>query len=85
MWTGLWATFFALIHTPLRWPLFLKTYRVWRIFDNPSMKNLNLSNKRMLGYVAAVLGANYIVLAIWYIVDKPEPTPERVSLDRAAL
>ena len=73
-----WRPAFLLLAACLLFaPLFLKTYRVWRIFDNPSMKNLNLSNKRMLGYIASVLGVNYIILAIWYIVETPEPTPER--------
>lgn len=41
--------------TMLYGPLVLKTWKVWKVFDNPSLKELRLSNSRLIGYLALVI------------------------------
>jgi len=46
-------------------PLFLKAYRVWRIFENPKLKHLVISTVFLLKVLASVLFVELVWLAIW--------------------
>jgi hypothetical protein len=46
-------------------PLFLKAYRVWRIFENPKLKHLVITNMMLFKLVCAVLLLEIVWLAVW--------------------
>jgi len=57
-------TWFVLAFSLMLAPLIVKTWRIWRIFDNPSMKNINLSKQAILMRVAKLMVANAAIIAL---------------------
>jgi gamma-aminobutyric acid type B receptor len=53
-------------------PLFGKTYRIHKIFNNKKLKKVRISNMDVLQGVVAVLGAQVLLLIVWTGVEVPE-------------
>ena len=50
--------------------LFTKTYRVWRIFDNKTLKNIKpITNQTLLIYLAGLMVPPLMVLTVWMAVE----------------
>jgi hypothetical protein len=62
-------TWMLLAVTLLYGPLLLKTWKVWKVFDNPKLKTLRLSNGRLLAYLAVGLLLEVLVAAIFGFVQ----------------
>ncbi|KAJ3289136.1 hypothetical protein HK104_007701 [Borealophlyctis nickersoniae] len=62
-------------------PLAIKTFRIWRIFDNRQAKMLRLSNKVLLPIVAGIISVNVILLIVATTAGGLGPT---VDYDDAA-
>lgn len=50
--------------TLLYGPLVLKSYRIWKIFDNPTMKNVNLGVGKLLGALLSYLLAEIVLIVV---------------------
>ena len=55
-------------------PLFLKAYRVWRIFENPKLKHLIITNLLLFKVSLCMLLAELVWLAIWTGVSPTQST-----------
>jgi hypothetical protein len=55
--------------------LFVKTWRVWRIFDNKRMKKITISNFQLLQMIFGLLSIEAVLFVIWYNLDSPVPAP----------
>jgi len=51
--------------------LFVKTFRVWRIFGNKTLMNVKVTVWDSLRLLATILGIVVLVLGLWYILDAP--------------
>ena len=61
-----WVT--QLGYTLLFGPLFLKAYRIYRIFGKRRLKVVKLSNARLLSWLAALLVCDVVYLGVWQSV-----------------
>lgn len=46
-------------------PLFMKTYRIWKIFGERRIKVVKISNKKLLILVSIIIATQILLLAIW--------------------
>eukprot|EP00004_Rigifila_ramosa_P006697 TRINITY_DN1761_c0_g3_i1.p1 TRINITY_DN1761_c0_g3~~TRINITY_DN1761_c0_g3_i1.p1 ORF type:complete len:1039 (-),score=298.59 TRINITY_DN1761_c0_g3_i1:161-2905(-) len=53
--------------------LFVKSWRIWRIFDNKSAKRVVITNSTLLMFFALFLAVDVVLLGIWSIADPPQP------------
>ena len=54
--------------------IFMKVYRVQRIFTNKKLKVIKITNETMLKMVAAIEAGIAIILTLWMLINPPEPT-----------
>jgi len=52
--------------------LFVKTYRVWRIFGNTRLTKIKLSTLESLKILAFITAVVVLILTIWYIQEVPQ-------------
>uniref|UniRef100_A0A7S2RGD5 G-protein coupled receptors family 3 profile domain-containing protein n=1 Tax=Mucochytrium quahogii TaxID=96639 RepID=A0A7S2RGD5_9STRA len=62
--------------------LVMKLWRIWRIFDNKSMKRIRITNKDLYKMLAAIVSVDLIILIVWSIVAPLKY--ERVVISRDA-
>lgn len=53
-------------------PLVVKTWKVWKVFDNPSLKELNLKNSRLFSYLALALLLEVVISIVFAFVQPVE-------------
>jgi hypothetical protein len=63
--------------------LFQKIYRVWRIFDNPKLKKVKVTNQILFIRIAMILFVELVILLVWQIGDPSIPT-DLVEKDQMA-
>eukprot|EP00743_Colponemidia_sp_Colp-15_P003694 GILK01003986.1.p1 GENE.GILK01003986.1~~GILK01003986.1.p1 ORF type:complete len:822 (+),score=145.46 GILK01003986.1:31-2466(+) len=51
--------------------LFAKTFRIWKILENPKLRRVTVSTWHALGYLAIGLLADAVLLSLWFAVDPP--------------
>lgn len=56
-------------------PLLAKTFRLWRILTNQSLKGLEITNAEVALYSLLLMAPEVIIFIIWSAADPPEPTP----------
>ena len=54
-------------------PLFAKTWRIYRIFGRRKLTVVALSNKKLLLMVAALMGAEVLIMAVWQGLGQLQP------------
>ncbi|KAI8801243.1 7 transmembrane sweet-taste receptor of 3 GCPR-domain-containing protein [Cladochytrium replicatum] len=59
--------------------LIAKTFRIFRIFNNPRLMRGSLSNQTLMVYIAGLLSGNVVLLIIWSVVSPPQNTVIRVG------
>ena len=60
-------------------PLFAKTYRIYRIFGRKKLSVVQLSNKKLMLIVLAILALEALLLAIWQAVGPIAPLTTNVT------
>lgn len=60
--------------------LFVKNWRIWRIFGNTSMEVFAITNNMLLGGLAVILAGEIIILAIWSGIDPFLPQDQSSQL-----
>ncbi len=65
--------------------LLTKTWRVWRIFHERSLKMIKLTNSYLLKIMAVALGIEIVVLTIWSAVFTPQAETVVVDINRPLL
>ena len=65
----LFPTWLLVATTLLYGPLVLKTYRVWKILDNPSLRNVKVPTLKLLGMLGALVVFELLLALAWAPVD----------------
>ena len=60
-------------------PLFAKTWRIYRIFGRRKLTVVALSNKKLLLMVAALMGAEVLIMAVWQGLGQLQPITNDVQ------
>jgi len=55
--------------------LFVKTWRVWRIFDNKRLKRIQITNWDLFRMLLSLIFIEAILFIIWYSLAAPVPKP----------
>ncbi|KAI9203071.1 periplasmic binding protein-like I [Polychytrium aggregatum] len=53
--------------------LLVKVYRIYRIFDNPRMKIVKLSNLTLMGMSFVLVAVNIAIITAWNVIDPLSP------------
>jgi hypothetical protein len=53
--------------------LFAKTYRLSRVFNNPTLKQVIITNRSLFKFVGVICGVVVVYLIVWSAVDTPHP------------
>jgi hypothetical protein len=61
-------------------PLFLKTRRVYKIFTNPRMKRVIITDGDMIRFSILIIGADIIILTIWTVIAPVKAIPVEVGI-----
>eukprot|EP00004_Rigifila_ramosa_P005704 TRINITY_DN16371_c0_g1_i1.p1 TRINITY_DN16371_c0_g1~~TRINITY_DN16371_c0_g1_i1.p1 ORF type:complete len:988 (-),score=221.17 TRINITY_DN16371_c0_g1_i1:10-2745(-) len=59
--------------TMLYGALFAKTWRIYRIFNNPSLKAIVITNVDLAVKIGFLLGVDLVLVALWFAAAKVEP------------
>lgn len=54
--------------------LYSKTFRIWKIFNNPSLKNIKLSNGKVMQTTLITFLTNALLILLWSVIDTPYVT-----------
>jgi hypothetical protein len=46
-------------------PLFIKTWRIWKIFERKHLRVVKITNRKLFGMLAAIFATDIILLAAW--------------------
>lgn len=65
--------------------LLTKTFRVWRLFDNPTLVMKPITNMDLLKMVGVLVALTLVLVAVWTGVGFPEADFEPVSNDSAKM
>ncbi|KAI9175697.1 hypothetical protein H9P43_006061 [Blastocladiella emersonii ATCC 22665] len=60
----------------------LKGLRIYKIFNNPYAKRLNLPNRTLFTWIGGLLAVDSLLLIIWCAVDPPLPTDIKLASSR---
>lgn len=52
-------------------PLIMKLRRVGRLFNNPTLKKMKITNTEILGYVALLVFIDVVLLLLWTTIERP--------------
>jgi gamma-aminobutyric acid type B receptor len=63
--------------------LFQKIFRVWKLFDNPRLKKVKVTNTMLMMNIAQMLFVEVLLMVIWSIADPITPT-ETTETDATA-
>ncbi|KAI8820079.1 periplasmic binding protein-like I [Fimicolochytrium jonesii] len=65
--------------------LMAKTFRVYKIFNNPRMMEKPMKDIHLLSYSAGLVGVELLISLIWVLASKPVPTDIMVSATESVL
>lgn len=76
---GLWCIGFTFAFGSL----FLKTWRVWRLFSNNQLKRFAFPNKILMLWLLFLVAIDAIILANYFALDTPTPSPVFIFAEQA--
>ena len=59
-------------------PLIMKLHRVDKLFNNPTLKKITISNYTVIGQVLGLLSVDVIILLIWSVLETPRSVTKDV-------
>ena len=74
------ASWMLITVTLLYGPLVIKTYRVWKIFDNETMRKVRLSNAKLLAWLAGYLILEGAIIAAAFAASPVEAVEYKFSI-----
>jgi len=74
------ASWMLIAVTLLYGPLVIKTYRVWKIFDNETMRKVRLSNAKLLAWLAGYLILEGAIIAAAFAASPVEAVEYKFSI-----
>lgn len=66
-------------------PLFLKVYRVWKLFENPKLRKITVTTTTLLTNIAIVIIVDVVILSVWMIASKPMVVEKLVNIQGSAV
>jgi len=56
--------------------LFVKTWRVWRIFDNKRLKRVVITNWDLIKVIVGLVMVDVVAFTVWFSIDPPDAQPQ---------
>jgi hypothetical protein len=71
---------FHLSFTMMFGPLFLKTWRAYQIFENPTLRRKIITNRSMVHALLSLLAVDIVLLVLWTALDPIKAEPVKHSV-----